>query len=327
MEAIFASGVEAKLVQSGNPTHTTGPLYRACTADRALWEVVTITGDPDDPKRSPRISLDWAREQIASYGRDNPWVMVNVLGQFPPSSINALLGVEEVNRAMQRHYTPPDYEWAQRRLGVDVARYGDDRTVIFPRQGLAAWRPVVMRQQNTIAIAARVARAIADWPGALTLIDDSGHWGHGCVDSLTTAGLPVMPVIAEAPASDKRYRNLRAQMWMTMAEWVKKGGSLPLLPEMIPELTEPTYTFLGGAFQLESKDQIKKRLGASPDLADALAQTFAIEDQPAGVIIAQWGPQQVEYEFDPWEASTHRPEIMRASEHDRLGPSSWGRER
>jgi hypothetical protein len=101
---------------------------------------VTITGDPDDPKRSPNISLDYARQQIASYGRENPWVMVNVLGQFPPSSINALLGVEDVEAAMKRHLLRHQYDWAQKRLGIDVARFGDDRTIIFPRQGLASFR-------------------------------------------------------------------------------------------------------------------------------------------------------------------------------------------
>jgi phage terminase large subunit len=143
-EAVLASGIETKVIQAGNPTHTTGPLYRAVTTDRHLWQVVTITGDPDNPKRSPRISLEWAQQQIASYGRDNPWVMVNVLGEFPPSSINALLGANDVEAAMQRHLPIDVYGWAQKRLGVDVARFGDDRSVIFPRQGLASFKPRVL---------------------------------------------------------------------------------------------------------------------------------------------------------------------------------------
>jgi hypothetical protein len=128
-EAVLASGIESKVVQAGNPTHTSGPLYRACTVDRALWYVVTITGDPDDPKRSPRISLTLAREQIASYGRDNPWVMVNVLGEFPPTSINALLGVEDVNRAMARHLRLDEFQHMQRRIGVDVARFARENGI------------------------------------------------------------------------------------------------------------------------------------------------------------------------------------------------------
>ena len=305
-EAVLASGVECKVIQAGNATHTTGPLYRACTVDRALWQLVTINGDPDSPTRSPRIKLDWARQQIASYGRDNPWVMVNVLGEFPPSSINALLGVEEVERAMRRHLRPDAYDWAQKRIGVDVARFGDDRTVIFPRQGLAAFRPVIMRQQRTTTIAARVARAEMQWRtrgtgDVLILIDDTGHWGHGAVDALITAGRPVVPVIASDRSSNKRFRTVRDEILFEAAMWVKKGGALPLIPEMIPELTEPTYTYLGGQLLVESKDQVKARLGYSPDLFDALAQTFALPDAPADVAAALQGDRHhAKTDFDPY---------------------------
>lgn len=282
-EAILASGVECKIVQAGNPTHLEGPLYRACTVDRHLWKVIRITGDPDNPNRSPRIKLEWARQQIATYGRDNPWVMVNVLGEFPPSSINALLGVEEVEKAMARVYRPDQYSWAQKRLGVDVARFGDDRSVIFPRQGLCSFRPVVMRNARTTDIAARVARAKARWGSEVELIDDTGHWGHGVLDQLDAAGTPGIPVVFHEKAINPRYKNRRAEMWIEMSDWVKKGGQLPNLPELIGELITPTYTFVNGVFVLEEKDMIKERIGRSPDLADGLALTFAIPDQPAEV--------------------------------------------
>jgi phage terminase large subunit len=300
-EAILASGIEGHVVQSGNPTHTTGPLHRACTVDRHLWAVVTITGDPERADRSPRISMEWAQQQIDSFGRDNPWVMVNVLGEFPPSSINALLGIEEVERAMRRHVTKDTYNWAQKRLGIDVARFGDDATIIFPRQGIASFRPVVMRVQNTITIAARIARAYIEWNAELILIDDTGHWGHGCVDSLITTGYPVIPIIASDPAIDRRYKNRSAEMWLEMAKWVRAGGVLPYDVEMIPELTERTYTFVGGVFVLEPKDQFKIRLGRSPDKSDGLAQTFAIPDQPGRLMDDIRGSQHAKTEFDPFE--------------------------
>ncbi len=309
VEAILSSCIEGHLVQAGNPTRLDGPLYRACTTDRALWAVVQITGDPDNPKRSTRISLDWAKQQIATYGRENPWVMVNVLGEFPPSSINALLGVEEVTAAMQRHLTKDVYNWAQKRLGVDVARFGDDRTVIFPRQGLAAFKPVVMRNARTTDIAARVAQAIYDWGGksgeeVLTFVDDTGHWGHGVIDNLLTAGLPAIPVIYSDPAINPRYRNRRAEFWMLMAEWVKAGGALPDIPELIGELITPTYTFNNGKFQLEEKDQIKARLGRSPDLGDALAQTFAMPDMPNHVMRRLQRRATALHDADPYAERT-----------------------
>lgn len=270
----------AKIVQGGNPTHLEGPLYRACTQERHLWYVVEITGDPDDPMRSPRISVEWAKSQIEKYGRDNPWVLVNVFGKFPPGSLNTLLGPDEVTEAMRRQPTPDQYSFAQKRLGIDVARFGDDRTVLFPRQGIRAYSPVIMRNARTTTIAARVILAAHRWGTELELIDDTGHWGHGVVDNLIASGRSPVAVQFHAPALDPRYKNRRAEMWLKMAEWVKRGGTLPNIPELIAELTTPTYTFVNGKFQLEDKDQIKERLGRSPDLGDALALTFSIPDMP-----------------------------------------------
>lgn len=315
LEAIFSSCIEGKIVQAGNPTHTSGPLYRACTIDRESWHVVTITGDPDNPKRSRRIDVGWAKQQIAAYGRENPWVMVNVLGEFPPASINSLLGVEDVERAMKRHLRSDEYDWAQKRLGVDVARFGDDRTVIFPRQGMASFRPVIMRGARTTDIAARVMMAAKTWGKSggdveLIFVDDTGHWGHGVIDNLIVAGLPVMPLVYSSRALSPRYRNRRAEMWMEGAEAIKNGAALPPIPALIPELTEPTYTFLNGVFQLEEKQQIKDRLGFSPDLADAYMETYAMPDMPGDMIAKLRGNNHVKTDGDPYE-------LQRYTDNDR----------
>jgi hypothetical protein len=272
------NGKWAKIVQAGNPTHLEGPLYDACSTHADFWTVFDITGDPDDPDRSSRISKKWARDQIELYGRDNPWVLVNVFGQFPPSSLNALLGPDEVKAAMNRRLDEDDYKFSQKRLGIDVARFGDDRSVIFPRQGLRAFIPVTLRGVRTTTIAARCMLAKDRWGSALELIDDTGHWGHGVIDNLYAAGHSPIGVVFNAPAIDSRYKNRRAEMWLKMADWIKRGGQLPQVNELIAELTTPTYTYVNGKFLLEDKDIVKERLGRSPDLADALALTFAIPD-------------------------------------------------
>lgn len=312
-EAVLATGKETKVVQAGNPTHLEGPLYRACTTDRHLWAIVTITGDPDDPKRSPRIKIEWARQQIASYGRDNPWVKVNVLGEFPDSAINALLGVEEVEAAMRRHLPEDAYNWAQKRIGIDVARFGDDLNVLFPRQGAAAFKPATMRNVRTTTLAARAARAITNWGAELTLIDDTGHWGHGTVDQLMDAGYNVIPVVFSDKALNPRYYNRRAEMWLEMADWVKAGGALPPVPELVAELTVPTYSFRSGKFILEDKDQIKERLGRSPNYADALALTFGIAEQPAEVLARIRGRSRALRDADPFAPAPEDIEAPRAT--------------
>lgn len=285
-EAGLSTGIETKLLIAGNPTHLEGPLYRACNQERQLWWVIEITGDPDDPMRSPRVSIEWARQQIEKYGRDNPWVLVNVFGKFPPQSINSLMGVEEVRAAMNRQPRPEEYNWAQKRLGVDVARFGDDRTVLFPRQGLRAFMPVVMRNARTDMIAARVMMAHAKWKPEIIFVDDTGHWGHGVIDNCYAGGIEPIGLQYHGPAIDPRFRNRRCEMWMGLADWVKRGGCLPDIPELVAELATPTYTFTNGTFLLEDKDQIKARLGRSPDLGDALAQTFALPDMPGARMAA-----------------------------------------
>lgn len=322
-----------KLLQAGNPTSLEGMLYAAATLLRHQWHVIRITGDPDDPKawvHSPRLQADhkvdldegetclcptcWARQQIETYGRDNPWVKTQILGQFPPASINALLGVEEVEEAMARTYRPEDYNWHEKRLGVDVARFGDDRSVIFPRQGLMTFKPVEMRNLRTTDIAARVAAASIRWAqgDAAIFVDDTGHWGHGVLDQLIVGGYSPMPVVFHAKALNPRYANRRAEMWIEMANWVKRGGRLPKLPSLVGELTVPTYTFHNGAQIIEEKDQIKKRLGRSPDVADALALTFAMPDMasPDARVVQDRGGRP---------AITQRDELLQSQQAASLG--------
>lgn len=300
-EQIFTGGVvDGLILAAGNPTSTTGLLYHVCTTARQQWEVITITADPDDPKRTPRVDVELAREQIRLYGRDNPWVKATILGEFPSVGFNALLSLEEVELAMRRHYHEDQYSWAQKRLGIDVARFGDDRSVIFPRQGLVSFKPVEMRGARTTDIAARVAMAKSKWGSEMEFVDDSGHWGHGVIDNLFAAGHAPQAVLFEAPPIDPRFRNKRAEMWTNMSEWVKRGGALPNMPELVRELTAPTYTFVQGKFQLEPKDMIKKRLGYSPDLADALCLTFALPDMPAQVSIPGIQSKRMLADYDPY---------------------------
>lgn len=282
-EAALSTGIECKLVQAGNPTMLEGPLYRACTTERDIWWVIEITGDPDDPKRAARISVQWARDQIKKYGIDNPWVLVNVFGRFPPSSINTLLGPDEVQAAMTRHLHRDKYEFAQKRLGVDVARFGDDATVLFPRQGLVAFKPTEMRGMRNPDIAARIMLARSRWQQEIDFVDGTGGFGGGVIDCLIQAGQSPVEVQFSGKAIDPRYYNKRAEMWFNMAEWIKRGGVIPNMPELKKQLTAPTYTIKGGKMLLESKEQIKERLGMSPDHADALALTFAYPEMPASM--------------------------------------------
>jgi hypothetical protein len=267
---------DAHLLIAGNPYALEGPLYRASTNERSLWHLTQITADPDDPKRTPRVSPEWARQQIAKYGRDDPWVLVNVLGQFPPAAFNALVGPDQVNQALGRNAPEDAYSHAPKILGVDVARQGGDRTVLFPRQGIVAHSPVILRGADSRAVAARILTAAEKWRPDAIFVDGSGGYGAGVVDALRDSGLPIHEIQFAGRPIDERFLNKRAEMWFKMAEWIKAGACLPPeQTELVAELTAPTYTHQRDRLQLEAKEQIAERIGRSPDLADALALTFA----------------------------------------------------
>lgn len=302
-----------KILQAGNTTSQLGALHRSVAEERHRWTVITITGDPDDPKRSPRINIDWAREQIALYGRDNPWVMAFVLGKFPPGAINALLTADEMNAALGRGIKLEDYEHVQKRLGIDVARFGDDRTVIFPRQGLRAFNPVTLRHQRGPVIAARVAKAKHGWGSEAEFIDDTGGWGGSTIDAALLAGIPLSPINSSGLADDPRFYNKRSEMQFRAAEWVKRGGVFPQgMTSIVREAIASTYYMDKGKLRVTEKAQIKVQLnGASPDEWDAFCLTFAIPDLPSQMATMPGTPgyalmsagghrNQLETDWDPF---------------------------
>lgn len=276
-EGIFnGEPIEAHIVQAGNPTALHGPLYRACTIASKLWKVITITADPDDPKRTPRVSVKIAREQIEQYGRENPWVKVRIFGEFPSSSFNALIGPDEVEAAMNRIYRPDQVEMSPMVLGVDVAREGDDASVIFGRMGRQAMIPKKMRNVDSLQGAGMVSRIWQDTNADACFVDATGGFGAGWIDQLRVMNRAPIGIHFSAQAhAQTRYYNKRAEMAFDMVQWIKEGGALPRIPELAAALTTTTYSFSRDRLLLEPKEDVKVRLGYSPDDFDALMLTFA----------------------------------------------------
>jgi hypothetical protein len=165
-------------------------------------------------------------------------------------------------------------------------------------------QPLVLRDLASNEVVDRLIFAKQSWSSELDFIDATGGLGAGVVDQLRARGLsPVAVEYAGAPA-DKRFANKRAEMWWNMAEWIKKSkGALPNIPELVQELSEPTYTFdKSGRLLIEPKEMIKKRLGSSPDLADALANTFAYPEMQAAGPLDHLRPRanQASQDWDPY---------------------------
>ena len=199
------------------------------------------------------------------------------LCDFSAAGDDQLMSLTDAETAARRELPVGSNDYAPRILGVDPARFGDDRSVIFPRQGLAALKPQTFRGIDNMALAGHVAQKIEQWKPDAVFIDAGA--GSGVIDRLRQLNYDVFEVDFGGKASDPRYVNKRAEMWFGLAEWVKSGGAIPNDNTLKLELATPTYKFdAANRIQLESKDEIKRRLpeGGSPDLADALALTFAM---------------------------------------------------
>lgn len=237
--------------------------------DRDGWAAARYTVhdtdalDPDEVTRlhSSMADTAWQREYLCD---------------FSAAGDDQLLSLTDAESAARRDYPESDISHAPRILGVDPARFGGDRSVIFGRQGLVAMQPQVYRGIDNMALAGRVAAEMDRWKPDAVFIDAGG--GAGVIDRLRQLGHHVIEVNFGGKANDTRFTNKRTEMWYELAEWIRAGGQIPNVDALKLELATPTYKFdAANRIQLESKDDIKKRLpdAGSPDLADALALTFA----------------------------------------------------
>jgi hypothetical protein len=268
--ALTDEGTEIIWCCFGNPTRNIGRFRECFGKFKHRWNTRQI--DSRSVSMTNKIQL---QKWVDDYGEDSDFVRVRVRGVFPSASFNALIGPEEVEAAMRRHYDADKYSHSPMVLGVDVARQGDDSSVICRRQGLRTHPLRVMRIPDTMLIAQQVMMDIDESEADGVFVDATGGYGVGVVDALRNVRYSPMEVYFSGKASDSRYFNKRSEMWFDMVKWIKAGGALPNDPELAEELCAATYTFQGDKFRLCDKDDIKEEIGRSPDKADALALTFA----------------------------------------------------
>lgn len=226
------------------------------------------------------------------------------LCDFTAAGDDQLISLADAEEAARRTLRPDDIKDAPRILGVDPARFGDDRSVIFARQGLQAFAPAVFRGIDNMELAARVAAKIQDWKPDAVFIDSGA--GAGVIDRLRQLGHDVVEVPFGGKATNPSlFLNRRAEMWFEVADWLRMGGATPNDSALKQELATPIYWYdAAGRRVLEPKDDIKKRLqgGGSPDLADALALTFAYPVAKRNPLDAYRNDRGARGDYDPYRA-------------------------
>lgn len=243
--------------------------YKAMADTSGDWFAARYT--VDDTEALERDEVERMRRDMADqvFARE-------MLCDFSAAGDNQLISLADAEDASRRLYKPGEMDYAPRILGVDPARFGDDRSVIFPRQGLQTFDPMVYRGIDNMQLAAHVAAKIESWQPDAVFIDAGA--GSGVIDRLRQLGHDVIEVDFGGKASDPRFVNRRTEMWHLLGEAIAAGLAIPNHTGLKQELATPTYSYdAANRIKLESKDEIKKRLagGASPDLADALALTYA----------------------------------------------------
>lgn len=226
------------------------------------------------------------------------------LCDFSAAGEDQLVGLSVVEEASKRVVKEEDVQYAPKVMGVDPARFGGDRSVIMKRRGLICYEPIVMSGLDNMEVAARVAVEITSWKPDGVFIDAGA--GSGVIDRLRQIGFDVVEVPFGGKAiASKLFNNRRSEMWWLMKEWLESGGAIPSDITLRTEIATPVYWYdNAGRRCLEGKEEIKKRLsgGASPDLADALALTFALPISSRVTL----GPKVSEVvraieEYDPYE--------------------------
>lgn len=260
----------------GNPTKNTGRFKDCFEHDAARWGTRHV--DSRDAKMTNKAELE---EWIRAYGIDSDFVRVRILGQFPRFGAMQFISTESVDRAMLGEVPYEAWCLSPIVIGVDVARYGDDKTTIAIRQGRKLHEIKKFRELNTMQVAREVVATMKEYGGAVAAIFVDGIGvGAGVVDRLQMLGHPVVEVNGgENAFEDTKYYNKTAEMWARMRDWLNAGADLPSKDsEMRLALIGREYYFDDKErIRLERKRDMKKRGLQSPDEGDALAHTFAEE--------------------------------------------------
>lgn len=254
-----------------NPRRNSGAFFECFHRDRNFWKCRNI--DSRTVEGTDRGTFD---KIIAQYGEDSDEARVEVKGEFPNKGSNQFIGKDTAYAAATREIIPDP--GAPLVMGVDVARFGEDKSVIAFRKGRDArslpW--FKFKGVDTVQLASTVADLAGKFNPQAIFVDGNGV-GGGVVDNLKAWGYKVIEVqMGASPTDGDMYSNKRVEIWGRLREWLLTGA-IPDESELITDLISPEFNYhpVSNRIQLETKEKMKQRGLASPDSAEALALTFA----------------------------------------------------
>jgi hypothetical protein len=295
------AGTQRIWLAFGNPTRSTGR-FREAFDEGSAWHATRVDSREVSFSNKPQIA-QWA----SSYGEDSDYFRIRVRGVFPRTGEREFISAALVAAARTREAEAQSFDPLV--MGVDVARYGDDESVILFRKGRDARSiPMVrLRGVDTMTLASRVVELALAYRADAVFVDGSGV-GGGVVDRCRQLRLNVHDIQfggkadrADIVTQGERYANKRAEMWGSLRAWLPTGA-IEDDKDLSDQLLAPTYGYNGrDEIQLERKSDMRARGVASPDMADALALGFAypvVPNAAAGGLVPR-GPL-VESEYDPF---------------------------
>jgi len=289
-EAVFEAGSGsmstpgAVTLLCGNPLRNSGFFWRTHNDLAASWLTFRVSA-----AESPRVDQAWVREQAEAYGIASAYYQSRVLGEFPAHEDEVLIPRALVTPACERalpQLSRSDYATAV--WGLDLARFGNASSVLIKRIGNSVPEPPkVWRAVDLMTIVGYIKTDYESLPydmRPLSVCVDAIGLGAGVADRMSELGLPVTFVnVSESPAVSGRYYRLRDELYGRCRDWFEKRDcTIPRHDRLVNELTSVRYRFTSdGRLRIESKDEMKKRGLASPDVADAFALSFAVTTDTA----------------------------------------------
>ncbi len=279
----------SKTVMTGNPTRIEGYFFNSFHKNRSRWKCMRVNAEDLIKRNCPYIDRQFMDEFEEEFGRDSNVYRVRITGDFPTEETDSVIPLHLIEAATQRRVEPTGLiVW-----GLDVARFGEDRTALCKRWGNKVLEPIKWwHGKDNMQVAGLIKKEYEDTEPEKQpeyIMVDSIGYGAGVLDRLREQGLPAKGVnVAESANVKENYMRLRDELWFDGRDWFEQRDcSFPDDGLAIGELSTVHYDITStGKYKVESKDERKKRLSGrtgghkSPDLADAFILTFQAPTRP-----------------------------------------------